>query len=175
MLCRTCEKRDRCSRLCGDAEKYVSQDEVPCRDLVVGLKPSYSNRALGDWIPMGRSLFKLSPLQKRIISLILLGYDIKQIEERLDISHNVAWITLMRARKRLGIRKGADIEIYDDNRANQILSLLLRGYTRERIAKELFWSDQELKEVTCSLVMGWVTVFAMYRRKHKNDGREDEA
>lgn len=88
MDCNQCAKRETCVELCEAAEKYASQDYVARREeeTRVADMSNYSNEDLEDLKSSLKSNVHLTPMEKKILSLLGQGLTRKDIRQLLEIT-----------------------------------------------------------------------------------------
>jgi DNA-binding CsgD family transcriptional regulator len=92
-LCQSCDKKALCEVLCPEAELYVDEDSVEQNEMVYGLRPSepLTRKLRKDLDDLGwlRPKIKLSKMEAKIVTLMVLGKKYKEIRKELNITkHN---------------------------------------------------------------------------------------
>lgn len=92
-LCITCPKRSVCSCLCPEAEYYADQDEVPQREITIGL-PRH-----GRWPePVEKSQF--TKLEVKVMHALAEGKDRAEISKALGITRETVRSVIRNIKKK---------------------------------------------------------------------------
>ena len=79
--CTNCPHRQFCNTLCPEAELYVKQDEVPKREMTIGI-PIYINKP---WPEPGKSSL-FTKLENKVFSRLVDGKSRREIVKELNIT-----------------------------------------------------------------------------------------
>lgn len=93
-LCDSCNQRHLCSDLCPEAELFASQDQVYEREKTIGL-PRYGK------FPASASNIPLTPMQKKIVTLLGQGLNRADVCQVLKISNGSLRAHIKRLKKKL--------------------------------------------------------------------------
>ena len=92
-LCQTCPHKQFCSELCPEAEAYVGQDEVPQKELTIGI-PRY-----GKWPePHEKSIF--TPMERKVMHALASGKSREEIAKELEITRQTVRSIIRNIRKK---------------------------------------------------------------------------
>ena len=95
MLCQECTKKLLCTSLCPEAELYVSQDEIPQRELTIGM-PIYVDKPWPE--PKQKPLF--TSMEMRVLDTLLDGRTRNQTAQLLGITRHSVREHLKNIRKK---------------------------------------------------------------------------
>ena len=85
MLCQECPQKPFCSALCPEAILFADQDKTSQKEFLLG-EPKYSNPDNLPIRPPEDS--RVSKTEKKILMLLAMGMDRKEVGKLLDISRN---------------------------------------------------------------------------------------
>ena len=93
MLCQDCDKRDRCTELCKEAEEYANQDYVCQKELTIGLPK------LKEPLELFSNVY-LTKREKEIVTLLGRGLNRADVCQVLNITRSALRINIYRLRKK---------------------------------------------------------------------------
>ena len=85
MLCQECPQKPFCSELCPEAILFADQDKTSQKEFLLG-EPKYSNPGNLPIRPPEDS--RISKTEKKILTLLAMRMDRREISKLLDISRN---------------------------------------------------------------------------------------